>query len=591
MHRFWNSAFVLVSLLAHSANPCLGFSWRQFISKHADEDDQQRHNPTTNQQQQQQRDLGFFINGARESKTISGNPAISVRASVRRSWRARTNRRDRRQPRPLYVVGTEDEEEENAVTTSRGTTLSYRPNLFPDPTTDRLPNINRNRDPLARWERKRVDMIRRGGAVVTAAPTVSPTSSVSPTLSMSPSAAPSSSTMDIVDTVQSNPELTVLAGLLEMANLISTLRGEGPWTLFAPTDSAFDAVTDDIVAIIMSDATVLSDVLLYHVLPEERNSTSFVGLDDASLVTVQGTNVSIFTDIISGSVNINNANIITPDIVANNGIVHTIDTLLLPDISFTTAPTPAGGTVTTAPTPATTTLAPTQAVAQDTDSDSTLRSGSSSSEPGGPPLIGPRYKNDNLPKDVELPPSTSKPANDLLTTYVCEGEGPQDIALGIHLEATRPPRYQFEECTEEQLEALSTTIETSLNMAFPFTVSKWPGTVRFSMIEFDPDQFTNNEANNRKRHLLRRQHSVATNTAQRQMQETETCPASPVDCPDAAEACLFACGIASVADCSGDLALWEHLESVLSVSLSALSLPCLGHPNPPKITLSFLQII
>ena len=139
--------------------------------------------------------------------------------------------------------------------------------------------------------------------------------------SMSAEAAPT-----IVDIAVADGNFTNLVAALEATGLVETLQGEGPFTVFAPTDEAFAALGEETIAALLADPDTLSQILLYHVVAGAVTAADVVNLDSAT--TVQGEDVTISVD--NGSVMINDAMVILPDIEAANGIIHVIDTVILP---------------------------------------------------------------------------------------------------------------------------------------------------------------------------------------------------------------------------------------------------------------------
>lgn len=131
---------------------------------------------------------------------------------------------------------------------------------------------------------------------------------------------------DIVDLAVANGNFETLAAALTAAGLIETLQGDGPFTVFAPTDEAFAALPAGTVASLLADIPTLTDILLYHVVPGLVVSGDVVGLSSAT--TVQGSDISIAVD---GMVMLNdNANVIVTDVLATNGVIHVIDSVILP---------------------------------------------------------------------------------------------------------------------------------------------------------------------------------------------------------------------------------------------------------------------
>lgn len=131
---------------------------------------------------------------------------------------------------------------------------------------------------------------------------------------------------DIVDTAVAAGSFTTLAAALEKAGLVETLKGEGPFTVFAPTDEAFAALlkqlnvsAEDLLA-----REDLKDILLYHVVPGKVLSKDLK--DGTKVKTVNGKEVEIKLN----PVRVNQANVVTPDVEASNGVIHVIDAVLLP---------------------------------------------------------------------------------------------------------------------------------------------------------------------------------------------------------------------------------------------------------------------
>lgn len=116
-----------------------------------------------------------------------------------------------------------------------------------------------------------------------------------------------------------------LAKLLANADLVQTISGDGPFTVFAPTDTAFAAVPAETLNALLADKEKLTKVLLYHVVPGTVMSSQ---LKAGDLKTAEGSALKL-TDTL-GTFTVNNANIAAPDVVASNGVIHVIDTVLLP---------------------------------------------------------------------------------------------------------------------------------------------------------------------------------------------------------------------------------------------------------------------
>jgi uncharacterized surface protein with fasciclin (FAS1) repeats len=134
---------------------------------------------------------------------------------------------------------------------------------------------------------------------------------------------------DIVDTAVAAGDFTTLATALEAAGLVETLKGEGPYTVFAPTDAAFEALPPGTLDQLLADPEALADVLLYHVVEGEVLAEDVVGLDSAT--TVNGADVTITVE--GDSVRINDALVTMTDIMTSNGVIHVIDAVLIPPTS------------------------------------------------------------------------------------------------------------------------------------------------------------------------------------------------------------------------------------------------------------------
>ena len=132
---------------------------------------------------------------------------------------------------------------------------------------------------------------------------------------------------DIVDTAAGNADFETLVAAVQAADLVETLKGEGPFTVFAPTDDAFAALGETVDMLLMPEnKDKLTAVLTYHVIPGKVMSSDLT--DDMSAATVQGGEVTIDLD---DGVKVNDATVTTPDIEADNGVIHVIDTVLVPE--------------------------------------------------------------------------------------------------------------------------------------------------------------------------------------------------------------------------------------------------------------------
>jgi uncharacterized surface protein with fasciclin (FAS1) repeats len=138
----------------------------------------------------------------------------------------------------------------------------------------------------------------------------------------------SKSSMDIVDTAISAKSFNTLVAALKAADLVDVLRGEGPFTVFAPTDDAFAKLPEGTLESLLKpeNKAQLQSILTYHVLPGQYLAADVVKMDSAK--TVNGQSFSIRNH--DGSVMIDNAKIIKTDITASNGVIHVIDSVILP---------------------------------------------------------------------------------------------------------------------------------------------------------------------------------------------------------------------------------------------------------------------
>lgn len=131
---------------------------------------------------------------------------------------------------------------------------------------------------------------------------------------------------DIVDTAIAAGNFTTLISAVEAAGLVDTLKGEGPFTVFAPTDEAFAKIPEDQFNALLANKTQLTAVLTYHVAAGKVMSTDLT--DGMAVETVQGQNITITLE--DGIVMANDAKVVQADIECSNGVVHAIDTVLMP---------------------------------------------------------------------------------------------------------------------------------------------------------------------------------------------------------------------------------------------------------------------
>jgi uncharacterized surface protein with fasciclin (FAS1) repeats len=129
---------------------------------------------------------------------------------------------------------------------------------------------------------------------------------------------------DIVDTAVGAGTFKTLATALGAADLVPTLKGKGPFTVFAPTDEAFAKIPKADLDALLKDKKKLAAVLTYHVVPGKVMAAN---VKAGKVKTVQGSEITITT---TGGVMVNNAKVIKTDIVADNGVIHVIDTVIMP---------------------------------------------------------------------------------------------------------------------------------------------------------------------------------------------------------------------------------------------------------------------
>jgi uncharacterized surface protein with fasciclin (FAS1) repeats len=133
---------------------------------------------------------------------------------------------------------------------------------------------------------------------------------------------------DIVDIAAGNEAFSTLVAAVEAADLVDTLKGEGPFTVFAPTDEAFAALPEGTVESLLEpeNKDQLTAILTYHVVPGQVMSGDLS--DGMMATTVQGGDVTIGTE---GGVTVDGANVVEADIEASNGVIHVIDAVIMPE--------------------------------------------------------------------------------------------------------------------------------------------------------------------------------------------------------------------------------------------------------------------
>ena len=156
-------------------------------------------------------------------------------------------------------------------------------------------------------------------------------SDAKPVEESAPSDVEESAPSDIVDVAIAAEQFPTLVAALQAAGLVDTLKGEGPFTVFAPTEEAFAnalAALGISAEDLLADTETLTSILTYHVIPGAVMSSDLIGASDISVATVNGAEVTVNESM--GTVTINNANVVAADIEASNGVIHVIDAVLLP---------------------------------------------------------------------------------------------------------------------------------------------------------------------------------------------------------------------------------------------------------------------
>jgi len=131
---------------------------------------------------------------------------------------------------------------------------------------------------------------------------------------------------DIVDTAIEAGNFKTLVAAVQAAGLVETLKGDGPFTVFAPTDEAFAAIPAADLEALIADKDALTRVLTYHVVAGKVMAADVVGLTSAT--TVEGSDIEIRVN--ANGVRIDRANVIATDIMTSNGVIHVIDAVILP---------------------------------------------------------------------------------------------------------------------------------------------------------------------------------------------------------------------------------------------------------------------
>ncbi len=134
----------------------------------------------------------------------------------------------------------------------------------------------------------------------------------------------SAAAADIVDTAVSAGSFKTLVTAVQAAGLVDTLKGAGPFTVFAPTDAAFAKIPKADLDALLMDKAALTKVLTYHVVPGKVMAKDVTA---GMVKTVQGSDVTLAT---AGGVTVNGAKVVMADVAASNGVIHAIDTVIMP---------------------------------------------------------------------------------------------------------------------------------------------------------------------------------------------------------------------------------------------------------------------
>ncbi len=131
---------------------------------------------------------------------------------------------------------------------------------------------------------------------------------------------------DIVDTAVAAGSFNTLVAAVKQAGLVDTLKGKGPLTVFAPTDAAFAKIPKDQLNAILADKALLTKILTYHVV---AGKVMAADVKPGTVKTVQGSNMTVSME--GGNVMVDNAKVVKTDIAASNGVIHVIDSVIVPN--------------------------------------------------------------------------------------------------------------------------------------------------------------------------------------------------------------------------------------------------------------------
>ncbi len=135
---------------------------------------------------------------------------------------------------------------------------------------------------------------------------------------------------DIVDTAVAAGSFKTLVAAVKAAGLVETLKGDGPFTVLAPTDEAFAKLPDGTIEMLLKPENQgkLKSILTYHVIPAKAMAADVVKLDGKSVKSVEGSPIKI--EVEGKTVMVNNAKVVKTDIACTNGVIHVIDTVIMP---------------------------------------------------------------------------------------------------------------------------------------------------------------------------------------------------------------------------------------------------------------------
>jgi uncharacterized surface protein with fasciclin (FAS1) repeats len=143
---------------------------------------------------------------------------------------------------------------------------------------------------------------------------------------------PGSTIVDVAANAEDDV-FSTLTGALTAASLASTLAGEGPFTVFAPTNSAFEALPEGALDALVADLDQLATVLLYHVIPDANIASADIAEGETTLTTAAGIDVTIVNA--EGTITVGGSAVVTPDIAASNGVIHVVENVILPPAAGT----------------------------------------------------------------------------------------------------------------------------------------------------------------------------------------------------------------------------------------------------------------